>query len=105
MYRRMLKLAGSAVELRRGSGDNASRCTLKAKLAGYKPQELTGEVQQGDTKVIFMAEDVAAFPLPIKAKSTDAIYLDGRKMTVQAVDDMTRRVGGESIAYELRVRG
>lgn len=104
MYRRQVAAHGSLVTLRRGAGPGAPEVTFKARLTGYSPQEMTGDLQQGDVKVIFLAEDLGDFPPPIKTRS-DAIWQDGRKMTVQAVDDQTRRVAGELIAYELRVRG
>jgi hypothetical protein len=104
-YRRQISRHGGPVTLQRGAGADAPKVTFKARVTGYQPQEMTGGVQQGDSKVIFMADDAAGFPLPIKAQSVDAIWQDGRKMTVQAVDDQTRRIAGTLIAYELRVRG
>lgn len=105
MYRRRIGAHGGLVTLRRGSGEGAPEVTFKAWITGYAAQEMFGDVLQGDSKVILLAEDLAAFPLPIKTRSTDAIWSNGRKMTVQAVDEQTRRVAGELIAYELRVRG
>ncbi|GBD48096.1 hypothetical protein [Methylopila sp. Yamaguchi] len=105
-YRRQIGRNGGPVTLRRGlSGGGGPEVTFKARVTGYEPQELTGNVQQGDSKVIFMADDLGDFPMPIKSGSTDAILQGARKMTVQAVDDQTRRVAGVLIAYELRVRG
>ena len=104
-YRRQISAHGGPVTLRRGSGPGAPEVTFKARITGYAAQEMVGDVLQGDSKVIFLAEDLGAFPLPIRTRSTDAIWSDGSKMTVQAVDDQTRRVAGEPIAYELRVRG
>lgn len=105
MYRRQIQAQGGLVTLKRGTSPDAPETAFKARCTGYAPQEMTGDLQQGDVKVIFLADDLGDFPLPIKAKSTDAIWQDGRKMTVQAVDDQTRRVAGVLIAYELRVRG
>lgn len=99
----MLEKWGSQVTLKRGLGDAAPAATFKARLSGFKADD--ADFQQGMTKVIFLAVDAAGFPLPIKEKSTDAIWLEGRKMTVQMVDDFTRRVAGELIAYELWVKG
>lgn len=106
MYAREMEARGDVVLLKRGplEGPGPS-AQVRAVVMGYEPQELTGNVQQGDSKVIFMADDLGDFPLPIKSGSTDAIWQGNRKMTVQAVDDQTRRVAGVLIAYELRVRG
>ncbi|GLK67011.1 hypothetical protein [Hansschlegelia plantiphila] len=93
------------VILRRGSGDAAPAVTFKARVTGYSPEEQNGDVQQGDSKVIFLAEDLGDFPLPIKSQSNDAIWVGGEKLTVQAVDNRTRAIAGVLIAYELRVRG
>lgn len=116
MYRRQITAHGGFVTLRRGAGGPGAEVTFIARCTGYSPQEMTGDLQQGDVKVVFLAEDleaaIAAGDWPalaaggaIKAKSVDAVWQDGRKMTVQAVDDQTRRVAGVLIAYELRVQG
>ena len=104
-YRSSINAVGGEITLRRGTGAGAPEVTFKARVSGYAPNEQTGDVQQGDSKVIFLAEDLGDFPLPIRAQSTDAVFVNGRKLTVQAVDDRTRAIGGVLIAYELRVRG
>ncbi|WP_020178083.1 hypothetical protein [Methylopila sp. M107] len=104
-YRGALGRVGGLVTLKRGAGGPNLEATFKARVIGYAPNEQTGDVQQGDSKVIFLAEDLGSFPVPIKEQSVDAIWQDGRKLTVQAVDDQTRRIAGVLIAYELRVRG
>jgi hypothetical protein len=71
---------------------------------GYQPDQLVGAIQQGDRRVIFLAEDIGSFPVPIREKF-DKIIVRGAETTVQVVDDSTRRVGAVLIGYELRVRG
>lgn len=102
-HRSMLNESGSTVTLKRGLGDGAPAVSFKARLLGFKPDN--AQFQQGLTRVIFVAEDAAGFPLPIKEKSTDAIWIGQRKMTVQVVDDFTRMIAGVLVAYELWVKG
>lgn len=104
MYRRQISANGEAVVLRR-DGPHPVEQKLRARVMGYAPQELVGEVQQGDSKIIMLAEDIELFPLPIRARSTDSVIVGGQSLKVQAVDDRTRRVAGVLIAYEIRARG
>ncbi len=105
-YRRQMQKAGTVV-LRRVAGaalSTVAEVTLRARVTGYEPREMVGDVQQGDRRVIALAEDIGDFPAPIKV-GVDRIVIDGTVTTIRAVDDQTRRVGGVLIAYEIRVRG
>lgn len=108
-YRRQLGRHGEDVTLRRVNASPASptEATVRARVTGYAPDELVGGVQQGDRKVVVLAEDVAAagFPEPIQPGGRDKIVVRDRVLNVEAVDDNTRRVDGVLIAYELTVRG
>lgn len=107
--RRFLQKDGEQVIIRRTNAAPAgpTDITVWARITGYSPEELASGVMQGNRKAIISAEDVEAsgFALPIKAKSTDAVVARGGKMTIQSVDDSTRRVGGILIAYELGIAG
>lgn len=103
MYSRQIDQHGETIILRRVGSTDAS---VKARAAGYRPDELIAPVQQGDTKVIALAEDVetSGFPVPFRERF-DHILIGGKDTVIQAVDTMTRRVAGTLVAYEIRVRG
>lgn len=99
---------GTTVVLRRVTGATlatVAEVSARARVTDYDPQEIVGDVQQGDRRVIMLASDVAAFPLPIQANGSDRIVIGGKVATIRTVDDQTRRVAGDLVAYELRVRG
>lgn len=106
MYRRQIDTHGETITLRRVNPSPAAATTqdVRARVLGYAPEELVGAVQQGDRKIIVLAEDIGAFPVPFR-RAFDQVLLRGAQLTVQDFDDSTRRVAGELIAYELRARG
>lgn len=105
-YARLFDETGETVLLRRQSPSGAQDYPVRARIVGYTAQEIAAGVQQGARKVIVLAEDVesSGFPVPIKTRF-DAVIAHGLSMTVQMVDDSTRRVAGTLIAYELQVIG
>lgn len=108
MHRGMIAAWGEAITLRRlnSSGPATEVNNVRARVAGYEPEEVTGNIQQGDRRVIVLAEDIGSFPVPFRERSTDRVVdASGREMTIQAVDDQTRRIAGVLIAYEIRARG
>ena len=108
MYHRLIQ-SGEEIKLRRYTGTGTSRpfadYVLRAKVAGYTPEELVGNIQQGDRNIIALAEDVfnAQFPVPITPN--DKVIVRGRELDIKAVDDSTRRIGGELIAYQIQACG
>lgn len=114
-YRRMVAEAGEPVWLRRYSGTGASRTgydygPVMARVTGYMPHELVGNVKQGDRKVVMMADEVepAGFPLPFQPADKLVLRLgalDEKELNIEFADDSTRRVGGVLVAYELRAAG
>jgi hypothetical protein len=109
-YARLISQNGETVTLRRYSGSGDSRTAtdytpIAARVVGYQPSELVDDVQQGDRKVILLAEDVTALSFPAPVLITDKIVVRSKEMAIQAIDDSSRRVGETLIAYEIRVRG
>lgn len=106
-YSRALALAGETVTLRRVNASPAAPTDhqVRARVVGYQPEELVGGIQIGDRKVILLAEDVPGSFLPFLLGGRDKIVVRGKALNVESVDDSTRRVAGELIAYELRVKG
>lgn len=108
-YRRMLNAAGETIRMRRYTGTGPNRPMFEAdviaRVVDFDPKELIGPVQQGDRKVIVLAEDLieAHFGLPLK--KGDKAVVRGKELNIEAPDDNTRRVAGVLVAYELMVRG
>lgn len=99
---------GEDVIIRRfaGKGDAraaASTVTVKARVMGYEPHELTGPIVLGDKKAIAMAADLAAL-MPLR-KDVDTIEIGGVEHSIEYVDDRKRRIAGVLIALEICARG
>lgn len=108
MYRRLIA-SGEEVRLRRYTGTGSARpfadYRVRAKVSGYDPEQLVGSIQQGDRNIIALADDVFASQFPVPITTNDKVIVRGRELAIQAVDDSTRRLGGELIAYEIQARG
>ncbi len=108
-YRRMMDDAGEWVKLERHTGQGINHpvhsIDVRAKVAGYQPDEIVGSIVQGDRKIIILAQDLidAQFALPIR--SSDKVVVRGKQLSIIAPDDSTRRIGKTVIAYELTGRG
>lgn len=111
-YRRMMAAEGETVTLRRYSGTGAGRvytdyAGLRARVVAFQAHELVAGVVQGDRMVILLAEDVAdqGVVLPIASGGADRLIVRGKELSIKAVDDNTRRVAGEVIAYDVKIGG
>ncbi|MEY9436564.1 hypothetical protein [Bradyrhizobium elkanii] len=114
---RALEENGETVLVRRYAGVGPARAVVKeaavlAKVKGYQPQDIVGEIQQGDRHVILLNEPAAAVPTGKVALSTmlplskrDFLVIAGAEVSIEAVDDATRRIQGQVIAFEIQVRG
>lgn len=104
-YKRMIAALGETVTFRRIGTPNVDK-DIRCRVTGYQPDQVVGAIQQGDRRLVALAEDVegSGFPTPIRERF-DKVILRGHETTIQAVDDSTRRVAGTLIAYELRIRG
>lgn len=110
IYRQVIGEFGEAVSLRRYSGTGNNRTAtdypVGARVTEYRPDELIGGIVQGDRLVIVLAADVAStgFQLPFVA-TADKLVVRGRELAIKAIDDNTRRIAGEIVAYEIRAGG
>lgn len=110
-YRRALGSLGNGEEIlmRRytGTGSNRPRfdVAVAARVVDYMPNELVGDIKQGDRRLIVLAEDLVARQYPMPVKRTDRVVVRGKECSIEALDDNTRRIGSTLIAYEMRVRG
>lgn len=108
-YREFITSIGEQVLIRRYFGTGSTRPKYEAqawaKVAGYDPQVLAGQMQQGDRHLIVLAEDLedAQFSLPIT--SNDRVEIGGKELAISVPDDFTRRIAGTVVAYDLIARG
>ncbi|PZQ19336.1 MAG: hypothetical protein DI565_00655 [Ancylobacter novellus] len=115
-YARDIGTVGEIVGLRRETADSAIEVgNLRARVTGFRPEELASGVDQGARKVILLAEDVeravalGLWPAtegggPAIVKN-DRIVVRGAPLNVEAIDDSTRRLGGVLMAYEITATG
>lgn len=107
---------GEVIIIRRytGTGTNRPKIdrTVRARVVGYRPQELVGTIVQGDRQIIALAADVTEpttdsppqqITLPLL--NSDKVVVRGKELQIISVDDSTRRVHGELIALEIQARG
>ena len=108
-YIAAMNAAGETISIRRlaapGDSPAYTDTDLRARVTGYQEHELVGTIQQGDRKIIALADDLidAGFPVPVTAN--DKVMLRGKRLAIVAVDDSTRRIQGVLIAYEIQARG
>lgn len=109
MYARQIDANGDTITLRRIHASPTAPTDVigvRARVAGYAPEELVGGILQGDRKIILPAENIGTFPVPFNTGGTDKIILnDGKVLNIQIVDDRTVRIADELIAYKITARG
>lgn len=103
MYRRQIVAHGETITLRRlVPGGPPAELDVRARVTGFAPDELVGGIDQGDRKVILLAEDMTWTEAPAAG---DKLVIRDQLLTIASVDDSTRRVAGTLIAYEMRATG
>jgi hypothetical protein len=103
IYAEQMDQYGEVIEIRR-PGTNIA-FPVRAKIVGYRPNELVDGMDQGDRSVTILAEDVEAAGLEGGLLENYALFARGNRLNVQDVDDSTHRVGGELCAYQVTARG
>lgn len=96
---RQIALHGQDVVLRRGTADYPMRGWVR----GYRPDELAGGIQQGDSDVVLSPTDLAAAGFPGPPKRLDVLVTAGRARSVQLADPV--QIGGKTVRHNLQVRG
>jgi len=108
-YSLNMDAVGETITIRRftgtGVGRVASDTDVRARVTGYDYRELVGTIQQGDRKVIVLYEDLIGAGFAVPVLPTDKIVLRGTMISIVTVDDSTRRLQGELMAYEIQARG
>lgn len=108
-YRRMIAADGEIVTIRRHTGLGTNRpkfdVNVRAKVTRFEPEELVGAIQQGDRKLIVLAEDLIAAQFRLPVTLSDKVVVRGSELGIVSADDSTRRIGTTLIAYEIAARG
>ncbi len=108
-YRNILDDIGEWVFIRRYSGTGANRprfeVKVRARVMGYTAVELSGNIIQGDVKIIVLAEDLIAGQYNLPILKNDKCMVRGKEINIESPNGNTRRISGEIIAYELQARG
>lgn len=103
-YRHSISVTGESVTLRTFTGAGAARTpadvVVRARVRSYEPSDLAGGTVQGDREIIVLAVDVPTAPV-----KGDQVLVRGKWLTVQAVDDSTRRIADTLMAYAIVARG
>jgi hypothetical protein len=105
----MLAQVGEPVIFRRYVGAGSNRpyfdATATARVVNFDPDDLVGGIQQGDRKLIVLAQDLFDAQFAVPPKKNDKVVVRGKELNIESVDDNTRRIAGQLIAYEIVVRG
>ena len=103
-YRHSINVTGESLTLRTFTGSGATRTpadvVVRGRVRNYEPADMAGGTVQGDREIIILAVDVPTAPV-----KGDQVLVRGKWLTVQAVDDSTRRIAGTLMAYVIQARG
>jgi hypothetical protein len=97
MYRGQLN---GRVTIRRPGTPPTDVSDIQASIRDYSPEELVGGIYQGTSQIVVMTEDVTLTPT---VRIGDTILDEGKPRRIGGVK--RRRVGTETIAYQLDVKG
>lgn len=102
---RALASTGETITLRRTTGTQRVPLdvTCRAVVRNYRPIELVGEIQQGDSLVILSPTEMAQAQWPWPPKNSDLVVVAGRQRAVQGVTPFY--LDGTLVRVELQVRG
>ena len=93
---RQIRAHGQPVSLRRLNP--AATSELRAFFRGYKPDELAGGIQQGDSTAVLSPTGLGVLP-----KTLDKLTVSGRVRTIQAVEPV--EISGVLVRVNLWLRG
>lgn len=97
---RQLDSHGQIVDLRKIAGGQTQSEALarRAFVRGYKPDELVGQIQQGDRNVVLLPDAVA-----VALKKGDKIVIAGAAANVETAEIV--RINDVAVRVNVRVRG
>lgn len=104
--RRQIAAKGRAMVLQRQTGVSPvvwAQVQVRGVARGYRPEQLTGDIRQGDQNVSILNDEIAAAGWPGPPKARDSIIIDGRTWAVEGAYPVYE--GDLLIGHDLWVRG
>jgi hypothetical protein len=89
-----------------GGGTNRPRFDVEArgKAWGYRSQDLVGSIQQGDQRVVVLADDLIAGGFVLPVTTNDRVVVKGRELSI--IDPGFRKApDGTVVTLDLQARG
>jgi hypothetical protein len=107
-YERALDLRGEIIEIARQTGATPNavfRASCRARVKGYRPDPLVGQITQGEITIIALLKDLIdnRFPLPVVV--SDKVWVRGSQRTINLVDNNTGRNGTTQIFVKITAVG
>lgn len=100
---RQFEIAGRTITLRRMVANEPLDLPVKAVVRFYAPHELTGTITQGDRRVRISNKEIRENNWPGPPIKGDRMVIDGRLVTIEAVD--SRHLGEDLASFVIQVRG
>ena len=94
-----LSRRGQCVKLRTGN-TTTGEVSARARVRGYRADELVGIIVHGDSKVVLSPSDLCVFGLPVQG---GYVVVDGVPRRIVSVYPI--KVSGTLVRVELQVRG
>jgi len=101
-YRRLVEARGECIQIER----DGSRYGMTAYVSRINPVDVAGIITQNIRFALVLADDLekVSFLIPLKPKQ-DRFVWNGKTLTIVDIDDGSRRVQGETVAYVLTLAG
>lgn len=108
MYRRLIG-PFQTIQIRRyhGTSENRFDWDVQARVMELQADALVGSIVEGTHKVIVLHEDLEneGFPFPIGSGPNWKAVVGGKELQIKSVDGETRKLGDQTIAYEVMAGG
>lgn len=98
-----IRREGQTVVFTRQTGATAISASVKAFVRGYQPNQLVGDIQQGDRVLHVAPADLTAAGWPGAPDQPDRVLIDGEQAIVQSTE--TRSLRGAPCMHVIQVRG
>jgi hypothetical protein len=109
MYARQIAAHGETLTLARGVTTASVRGRIMMAVPGQATERFTAQITdtvgQRRPTAVLLAETLDAAGFPVPPARGDTLARGSKKFVVTEVDDMTRRIAGEAVAYQLILAG
>lgn len=99
---------GETIEIGRQTGATPAAwfwSPCRARVKGYRPDNLVGAVQQGEMIIKAFLPDLIEGHFPLPVRSTDKVKVRGAEKQINAVDNNTGRVGNTQVYVKISAVG